>query len=107
MNPPESELRELCDRLLDGDFTAEDRARLEALVLGDAALRRLYVELMHQHAALQQSASRLGDVPLAEVLKASPDEAPAKVIHGRFGRRWLRLAAAIAMGFAIWWFAPS
>ena len=40
MNPP-SDSREtllaLCDRLLDGDLPAEDRAQLEALVLADAA----------------------------------------------------------------------
>jgi len=43
MNPPDSkaELLELCDRLLDGEFSAEDRARLETLVLGSAELRRL------------------------------------------------------------------
>src|SRR5882757_8522222 len=120
MNPPDSELRELCDRLLDGDFTVEDRARLEALVLGDAELRRLYVEIMHQHAALRQNASRLGDLPLAEVLRTLPLEGDApsspqsgrlqgeiNVIPVRFRRRWLRLAAAVAVGLGIWWFAPS
>jgi hypothetical protein len=106
MTPPDSqtELRELCDRLLDGDFSPEDRAHLEALVLGDSALRSLYVELMHQHAALRQSASRLGDLPLSEVLKALPDEPVAKVIH--FPRWPLQIAAALALGFAIWWFVP-
>ena len=56
--PSHAELRELCNRLLDGEFTADDRARLETLVLGDVALRRLYVEIMHQHASLRQSATR-------------------------------------------------
>ncbi len=109
MNPPDSsaELRELCDRLLDGDFSNANRDRLEALVLGDGALRRLYVELMHQQTALRQNASRIGDLPLAEVLRTLPEEMPANVIPARFGRRWLRLAAAIAVGFAIWWFAPG
>jgi hypothetical protein len=106
MNPsdPEAELRELCDRLLDGDFSPEDRARLETLVLGDATLRRWYVEFMHQHAALRQSASRLGDVPLSEVLRTLPDAPMAKVIH--FPRWPLQLAAAVVLGLAIWWFAP-
>src|SRR5438046_877483 len=109
MNPPDpkAELSELCDLLLDGDFTAQSRARLETLVLGDAELRRLYVEIMHQHAALRQSASRLGDLPLADVLRSLPKETPANVIPVRFPRRWLRLAAAVAVGLGIWWFAPS
>src|SRR5580698_10246789 len=71
MNSPSNSrdtLLALCDRLLDGDFTAEDRAQLESLVLGDTELRRLYVELLHQHAALRQSASRLGSKSLAETL---------------------------------------
>jgi hypothetical protein len=106
MNPPDSpaELRELCDRLLDGDFSAEDRARLEAMVLGNAELRRLYVELMHQHAALRQNASRLGDLPLSEVLRTLPEEPSAKIV--RFPRWPMRLAAALALGFALWWFLP-
>lgn len=109
MNQPDSsaELLELCDRLLDGEFTDEHRAHLETLVLGDAALRRLYVELMHQQAALREGSSRIGNMPLAEVLRTLPEEAPANVIPTRFGRRWLRLAAAIAVGFAVWWFAPG
>jgi hypothetical protein len=110
MNPPDSkaELLELCDGLLDGEFTAEDRARLEVLVLGNTELRRLYVEVLYEHAALRQNASRLGPASLAEVLSASPEQAelPTNVIPTRFGRRWLRLAAAIAVGFAVWWFAP-
>ncbi|MEP6668862.1 MAG: DNRLRE domain-containing protein [Chthoniobacter sp.] len=106
MNPPDSqvELRELCDRLLDGNFSPEDRARLEALVLGDPALRRRYVEIMHQHAALRQNASRLGDVPLSEVLQMSPDEPAKKVI--RFPRWPLQLAAAVVLGFGIWLLVP-
>jgi len=106
MNPPDSQekLRELCDRLLDGDFSPEDRACLEALVLGDPALRTLYVEIMHQHAALRQNASRLGDVPLSEVLRAMPDEPMSKMI--RFPRWPLQIAAAVLLGFAIWQFVP-
>jgi ferric-dicitrate binding protein FerR (iron transport regulator) len=106
MNPPDSPetLRELCDRLLDGEFPAEDRARLEALVLGDGEMRQLYVEIMHQHASLRQTASRLADVPLSEILRTIPEEPSAKVV--RFPRWPLRLAAAVALGAVIWWFAP-
>lgn len=104
MNPPDpkTELLELCDRLLDGEFTTEHRARLEALVLGDAELRRLYVETMHLHAALRQNATRLSDAPLADVLSALPE--PENVI--RFPRWPLQIAAGLAIGFAIWWFTP-
>jgi len=101
---PQAELRELCDRLLDGDFAAENRARLEKLVLGDAELRRLYVEIMYQHAALRQSASRLGEVPLADVLQMLPEEPVVKV--RRFPRWPLQLAAGLALGAVIWLFAP-
>lgn len=107
MNPPDSELRELCDRLLDGDFTVEDRQRLEALVLGSADLRRLYVQLMHQESALRQNASRMGDLPLQEILRTLPEEPPKNVIRAQFRHRWLRLAAGIAVGVAVWWFMPA
>lgn len=100
----QAELRELCSRLLDGEFNVEDRARLEALVLGDPALRRLYVEILHQHAVLRQSAPRLGDVSLAEVLQTLPDEPIARVI--RFPSWPLQIAAALALGVAIWLFVP-
>jgi len=110
MNPPDSkaELLELCDRLLDGEFSAEDRARLETLVLGSAELRRLYVEILHEHATLRQSASRLGPASLAEVLRAMPEEAleERKIVRARFPRWPLQLAAAVAICFAVWWFAP-
>jgi hypothetical protein len=108
MNPPDSKsaLLELCDRLLDGEFSAEDRARLETLVLGDAALRRLYVETMHQHAALRQSASRIGDLPLAEILSTLPKAEPANVVRGSFGGRWWKLAAALTLGLGVWWLVP-
>jgi len=106
MNPsdPKAELLDLCDRLLDGEFTVAHRERLEALVLGDAELRRLYVETMHLHAALRQNASRLnqGDIPLAEVLGALPE--PKNVI--RFPRWPMQIAAGLAIGIGIWWFTP-
>ena len=115
MNPPD-ELRALCDRLLDGDFTAEDRTRLEALVRGDAGLRRLYVETMHQHAALRQSASRFSEGPLAEVLRGpeSADAPPSgrgstggNILRPRLGGPWWKLAAGLAIGAAVWWLAPQ
>jgi len=103
--PPEAELRELCNRLLDGEFSPADRTQLEALVLGSTGLRRLYVEIMHQHASLRQNASRLGDVPLADVLQTFPDLEPTgKII--RFPQWIGAIAAALVLGLSIWWFVP-
>ena len=95
MNSPSdsrAELLELCDQLLDGALSAEQRARLEQLVLGDAALCRLYVEYLHLHAGLRQS--RTADAPLAEVLKLEP-EASSRVV--RFEFRWWQQALLAAM----------
>ena len=81
MNSPSDSrdiLLALCDRLLDGDFTTEDRTQLETLVLGDAEMRRLYVEFLHQHAALRQSASRLGSKSLAATLGSLSE--PSKIV---------------------------
>lgn len=103
--PAQTELRGLCDHLLDGEFTPEDRARLETLVLGNADLRRLYVEIMHQHASLRQNASQLGDMPLSDVLQMLPDPGPSGKIV-RFPSWIGAIAAAVALGFAIWWFVP-
>lgn len=111
MNPPDApdpkaELLELCDRLLDGDFTAADRERLEALVLGDSILRRLYVERLHLHATLKQSAAQLKDVPLAEALRVLPDVAPASAKPRRTWAAWrmpLQIAAALMLVAILWW----
>lgn len=97
---PHAELLELCDRLLDGDLSAADRVRLESLVINDPELRRIYVEYLHLHAALRQNASRLGDVPLAEMLRSLPDE--SRLVRPRF--QWaLKLAATIAIGAGVAW----
>jgi len=98
MNPP-SEILSLCDRLLDGQLTAEEHARLESLVLTDPDACREYVEVLHLHAALRQSASRLGDAPLAEVLRSMP--AAGKVIRPQF-RAWWKIAAALVLGALVW-----
>ena len=98
MNPP-SEILTLCDRLLDGQLTADELARLEALVLTNADARREYVEYLHLHAGLRQSASRIGDAPLSDVLEAMP--APGRIIRPRFAS-WGKIAAALMLGGGIW-----
>jgi hypothetical protein len=100
---PANELLELCDKLLDGELTAAERERLESLVLSDASLRRRYVEAMHLHASLHQSASRVSDLPFAEVLRGLPDDIDEDVTDGP---NWLlRIAAGIALAAGIIWFA--
>lgn len=100
-----AELLELCDRLLDGQFTVEDRERLETLVVDDSGLRQLYVEVMHLNASLRQDASRIGDRSLEEVLLPlsleTRDARPWRM------PRWpFQIAAALVMGVAVWWFVP-
>jgi ferric-dicitrate binding protein FerR (iron transport regulator) len=107
MNPSDSaaELSDLCDRLLDGEFTAADRDRLEALVLENPDRRRLYVERMQLHASLRQQASRVADVPLSEVLGAMPDEEDSGGM--RFPNWPMQMAAGIAIGLAVWLFSTQ
>lgn len=100
LNAPDSkgELFALCDQLLDGELSVAGRAQLEALVLGDVAQRKLYVEYMQLYAALRQQSSRLSDAPLEDVLKEFPKSATV------FRRpvRWLwRAAAAFILGTGI------
>ena len=49
------ELDALCEAAVEGGLTAEQRTRLEQLVLEDPAAKRFYVEYLHQHACLQWS----------------------------------------------------
>ncbi len=101
------ELLELCDRLLDGELSADGRARLETLVLGDPGQRKLYVEYMQLHATLRQQSARLSDVPLEAVLKEFPQSAP--VFRRSLPRLW-RVAAAFVLGAGIsggMWFAQQ
>lgn len=113
MNPSDAqaELTELCDRLLDGDFSAADRARLEALVLGDPMLRQAYVETMHLHAALRQHGAQLKDVPLADALRVLPD--PEVQVRPRLSRwkpwvsRWPIAAAFLLLGAGWWAMRPT
>jgi hypothetical protein len=67
---PTDELLALCERLIEGTLSAEEHARLERLVLGSAEARRLYVEYMHQHAALRWQGGALAGAPLADVVHA-------------------------------------
>lgn len=107
---PAEELSALCDRLCDGVLTAEERQRIESLVLSDPALRRLYVEQMHLHAQLVQNGPRLSDAPLPSILntvtRASPPERtsapPASTWRGT-ARFWNAAAAMLMLAIGAWW----
>ena len=54
---PSAELRELCAAAVEGRLSTTDTARLEELVLTDAAARRYYASFVGLHAALAWSAA--------------------------------------------------
>jgi ferric-dicitrate binding protein FerR (iron transport regulator) len=104
---PAEELLALCDRLCDGTSSPEERIRLEALVLGDADLRRLYVERMHLHAHLWQSSARLSEAPLPTVMR---HVTPARTSGPRriaYLRRWQAAAAALFVIVGAWWLSSA
>jgi ferric-dicitrate binding protein FerR (iron transport regulator) len=104
---PADELIALCDRLCDGTFTAGERERIEALVLGDPALRRLYVEQMQLHAQLTQNSARLSEAPLQTVLRPVA-AAPLRPARWRFPAQMWNAAAALMLLFGgAWWLATS
>lgn len=98
----QSELLALCDTLLDGELSAEQHARLESLVLSAAALRRLYVEYIQEHATLRLRSGQLGEVSLESVRQpfATALPSPSWWRHSA----WLKAAAALllASGAALW-----
>ena len=102
MNPPpdpKAEVQELCDRLLNGEFTPEHRERLESLVIGDVLARRTYIEVMQIHAALSEE--RLKDAPLAETLNLSgqmKDFPSASTPRSLIKHRWVKVALAGVLG---------
>lgn len=103
MNPPDSspanELLALCDCLLDGELSAAERERLEQLVLGNADMRRLYVEYLQLHASLRQQSSRLGEAPLEKVLRSVPVPAATSAFKPSRPSVWLwKAAAAFLLG---------
>lgn len=103
--PVEAEVIRLCDRLLDDVLSVEEKDRLERLVLSDRRARRCYVEQVHLHAALREA--RFKDPALGDVLKAGdavglPREGVARWRDGSRLKRWLALAAGVALLAAGW-----
>lgn len=77
---PADEVQALCERLIEGTFTADDNQRLEALVLGDPEAKRVYVAYMHQHATLSWQAGALAEPPLGEIVTVAPRRRVARRI---------------------------
>jgi ferric-dicitrate binding protein FerR (iron transport regulator) len=102
----QSELLALCDTLLDGELSAEQHARLESLVLSDAALRRLYVEYLQEHASLRLRSGQLGEVPLEAIRQPFAPTLPPPWWRSP---GWLKAAAALllATGAALWLRTPE
>ncbi|MCF6313993.1 MAG: DNRLRE domain-containing protein [Verrucomicrobiales bacterium] len=106
-----NEVFDLCEKVIHGDLLEADKDRLESLVIEDKRARKLYVECMHQHAALhwQRSAeaeifslsSELKDATAresdadAETLGERSSVNERKVVVGLW--TWGKVAAAVAM----------
>jgi hypothetical protein len=90
---PSDDLLALCERLIEGTLTADERARLERLVLDDPEARRTYVEYMRLHAAL---AGGTGHVAAST---DTPPAAPAPKANGWSLRR--RVAQVAVLGVAL------
>lgn len=72
MNPEQrEELHELCERLVEGQLTPAESARLEALVRESGAARRYVAEHLQLHAGLHWESGRIGQQTLPEQLAAS------------------------------------
>lgn len=103
MNPPPdstAEVRELCDRLFDGEFSDADRQRLEALVIGHAEARRAYIEYVQIHAALSEA--RLKDMPLSEIVNLPETASLHRSASGSLlKQRWVKIALGMTACIAV------
>ena len=97
------ELHELCDRLLEGQLTAEQQQRLEELVVTRPEARRFYVEYTHQHGCLHWNAGEPGFVmPAAPASTPAPVPAPVAARSSRWLRAIATLAAAVVLVLGTW-----
>jgi ferric-dicitrate binding protein FerR (iron transport regulator) len=93
------ELHALCEAAVEGRLTAEQRARLEGLVLDNADARRFYVEYLHQHGCLHWSAADPAFLLESGPGHAEPLTAALPSLRGK--RRGWRLAAGLAAAAAL------
>lgn len=101
-----SDFRELCDAVFDDRATPEQIRQLEELVLSSPDLKRLYIELVHQHASLSWSIVRgepldappepVGDASLIPIVGFNAEGQPPQTSHRIY---WP--LAAIAMAAAV------
>jgi len=104
---PADELLALCDRLCDGTLSIDERARLEALVLSDAALRRLYVERLHLHAHLWQNSARFSEAPLPTVMRHVMPTKAGRPWRIAFPQRVQAAAVVLLVILGAWWFSST
>jgi ferric-dicitrate binding protein FerR (iron transport regulator) len=97
-----NDLPALCSAAVEDRLTAEQRDRLEEIVMRHPAARRYYVEYLHQHASLAWS---MADPALLNV--DQPAQRPPLRVHRprRPLHRWLLtggLAAAVLIAAGLW-----
>lgn len=97
-SPPDWEA--LLGRHADGRATAEDAARLNAILREDAAARREFAEVMNLDSALAATAAAW-----APARETTHESAPRRWRGGPSGRviRWTALAAAVALTASATW----
>ena len=91
----------LCDALFDGAATAAQVARLEELATASPALRRRYVELADQEAALAWDGGEPAATSVEPAAAASPRDWPRAVRTFALGGAGA-FAVAASLGLAVW-----
>ena len=111
-----SDFRELCDAVFDDLATHEQIWQLEKLVLSSPDLKRLYVELVHQHASLSWSVAegepldappeRVGDgssIPIVGLNAEGQPPQSSHRIHWTLGAIAMAGAVIIALITPVYW----
>jgi hypothetical protein len=95
-------LRELADASFDGRLDAAGEEALQSLVLQSDSARAAYVEMVHQHAALQLALQ--SDSVWLGVASRRPDPGPKKsVVRSRWFAVLCTLLVTLGVG---WWIVP-
>jgi hypothetical protein len=107
-----SELRQILEALFEDRASPAQLQELNALVLGDAACRRFYLEYVELHGNLYWDAAQAAGVPAAATILADPEELewhPRLVNQRRKRWSWPALtavAAVVLAAMALWIMVP-